>query len=143
MIKTKKIKIGGIKDKEQNLYINKNNNYMEIDRNKIKFPKDIQNGFQHENNHLDNCQNVSPRLNKNLTTKATSYYKKKKFVPYIYHPKEYKINYKDYVNKKDNIDKNKNESLEKKYIKDPEGNIIETYVKKTKYNDGSVLLEYV
>ena len=143
MIKTKKIKIGGIKDKEQNLYINKNNNYMEIDRNKIKFPKDIQNGFQHENNHLDNCQNVSPRLNKNLTTKATSYYKKKKFVPYIYHPKEYKINYKDYVKKKDNIDKNKNESLEKKYIKDPEGNIIETYVKKTKYNDGSVLLEYV
>ena len=35
------------------------------------------------------------------------------------------------------------ENLEKKYIKDPEGNLIETYVKKTKYKDGSILLEYV
>ena len=138
MIKTKKVIFGGIKDYEQNLYNNKNN-YMEIERNKIKFPGDIQKGFQYENNHLDNYPNISPRLNKNLT----SYYKKKKFVPYTYHPKEYKLNYNDYVKKKDKIDNNKNESLEKKYIKDPEGNIIETYAKKTKYNDGSVLLEYI
>ena len=33
--------------------------------------------------------------------------------------------------------------LEKKYIKDPEGNLVETLVKKTKYNNGSVLYEYV
>ena len=142
MIKTKKVKFEGIKDYERNLYINKNNNYLEIERNNIKFPRDIQKGFLYEKNHLDNYQKVSPRLNKNLTTKATSYYKKKKFVPYTYHPKEYKLNYNDYAKNKDIIDKNKNESLEKKYIKDPEGNINETYVKKTKYNDGSVLLEY-
>ena len=36
-----------------------------------------------------------------------------------------------------------NENLEKKYIKDPEGNLIETLVKKTQYKDGSILLEYV
>jgi len=141
MIKTKKIKLGGRKDYEQNLY--KNNDYLEIERKKIKFPRNIQKGFQYENNLLNNYQNVSPRFNKNLTAKAISYYKKKKFVPYTYHPKEYKINYNNYVKKKEKGDKNKNESLEKKYIKDPEGNIIETYVKKTKYNDGSVLLEYV
>ena len=38
---------------------------------------------------------------------------------------------------------NNSENLEKKYIKDPEGNLVETLVKKTKYNNGSVLLEYV
>ena len=38
---------------------------------------------------------------------------------------------------------NSNENLEKKYIKDPEGNLIETFVKKTKYKNGSILLEYV
>ena len=38
---------------------------------------------------------------------------------------------------------NNGESLEKKYIKDPGGNPIEAYVKKTKYNNGSVPLEYV
>jgi len=134
MIKTKKVKFGGIKDYERNLYINKNNNYSNL--------LNIQKGYLYEKNHLDNYQKISPRLNKNLTTKATSYYKKKKFVPYTYHPKEYKLNYNDYSKNKDIIDKNKNESLEKKYIKDPEGNIIETHVKKTKYNDGSVLLEY-
>ena len=52
------------------------------------------------------------------------------------------INYNEFINQPRNF-QNKNESLEKKYIKDPEGNLIETYVKKTKYNDGSVLLEYV
>ena len=31
----------------------------------------------------------------------------------------------------------------KKNIKDPEGNLVETLVKKTKYNNGSVLYEYV
>ena len=38
---------------------------------------------------------------------------------------------------------NNNENLEKKYIKDPEGNLVETFVKKTKYKNGSILLEYV
>ena len=36
-----------------------------------------------------------------------------------------------------------NSDFEKKYIKDPEGNLVETLVKKTKYNNGSVLYEYV
>ena len=36
-----------------------------------------------------------------------------------------------------------NSDLEKKYIKDPEGNLVETLVKKTKYNNDSVLYEYV
>ena len=36
-----------------------------------------------------------------------------------------------------------NSVFEKKYIKDPEGNLVETLVKKTKYNNGSVLYEYV
>ena len=36
-----------------------------------------------------------------------------------------------------------NGKIEKKYIKDPEGNLVETFVKKTKYKNGSVLLEYV
>ena len=143
MIKAKKEKFGGNKTYEHNLYISKNNNYMGIERDKLKFPIDIQKGFQYGNSQLDNYQNVSPRFNKNITSKTNSYYKKKKFVPYTYHPKEYKINYNDYVYKKEKIDKNKNESLEKNMYKDPEGNIIETYVKKTKYNDGSVLLEYV
>ena len=38
---------------------------------------------------------------------------------------------------------NNSDNLEKKYIKDPEGNLVETFVKKTKYKNGSVLLEYV
>ena len=38
---------------------------------------------------------------------------------------------------------NNTENLEKKYIKDPEGNLVETFVKKTKYENGSILLEYV
>ena len=36
-----------------------------------------------------------------------------------------------------------NGNIEKKYIKDPEGNLVETFVKKTKYKNGSILLEYV
>ena len=36
-----------------------------------------------------------------------------------------------------------NDNFEKKYIKDPEGNLVETFVKKTKYKNGSILLEYV
>ena len=36
-----------------------------------------------------------------------------------------------------------NSDFEKKYIKDPEGNLVETLVKKTKYNNGSLLYEYV
>ena len=36
-----------------------------------------------------------------------------------------------------------NSDFEKKYIKDPEGNLVETLVKKTKYNNGSVIYEYV
>ena len=35
------------------------------------------------------------------------------------------------------------DNLERKYIKDPEGNLVETFVKKTKYGNGSILLEYV
>ena len=54
--------------------------------------------------------------------------------------------YKTPSQKKININgnySNDEENLEKKYIKDPEGNLVETFVKKTKYKNGSVLLEYV
>ena len=54
--------------------------------------------------------------------------------------------YKTPSQKKININgnySNDEENFEKKYIKDPEGNLVETFVKKTKYKNGSVLLEYV
>ena len=117
-------------------------NYIEIDNNSIKTPNLMKKDYYlYENNYYDNS-NKSPRYNNNITTKTNSYYKKKKYGPYQNYPYEYTLNYKD-IDPPRRINYNNSESLEKKYIKDPEGNLIETYVKKTKYNDGDVLLEYV
>ena len=142
-IRTKKQTFGGgRKTYDRNLY-NNNNIYVDMDNN-MEINKNFKTGFQYEENNFDNYSNMSPRFNyeNNLTAKTTSYYKKKKYTPYPYYPYEYNNNYNEFINQPRNA-QNKNESLEKKYIKDPEGNLIETYVKKTKYNDGSVLLEYV
>ena len=141
-IRTKKLSFGGRTTFDRNLYYNKNI-YADLDDNNMETNKYFKTGFQYEQNNFDNYSNLSPRFNydNNLTSKTTSYYKKKKYIPYPYYPYEYKNNYNEFLNQPRNI-QNKNESLEKKYIKDPEGNLIETYVKKTKFNDGSVLIEY-
>ena len=142
-IRTIKLTFGGRKTYDNNLYNNKNI-YADFDNNNMEINNNFKTGFQYGQNNLDNYSNISPRFNydNNLTSKTTSYYKKKKYTPYPYYPYEYKNNYNELINQPRNT-QNKNEILEKKYIKDPEGNLIETYVKKTKYNDGSVLLEYV
>ena len=141
-IRTKKLSFGGRTTFDRNLYYNKNI-YADLDDNNMETNKYFKTGFQYDQNNFDNYSNLSPRFNydNNLTSKTTSYYKKKKYIPYPYYPYEYKNNYNEFLNQPRNI-QNKNESLEKKYIKDPEGNLIETYVKKTKFNDGSVLIEY-
>ena len=141
-IRTKKLSFGGRTTFDRNLYYNKNI-YADLDDNNMETNKYFKTGFQYEQNNFDNYSNLSPRFNydNNLTSKTTSYYKKKKYIPYPYYPYEYKNSYNEFLNQPRNIH-NKNESLEKKYIKDPEGNLIETYVKKTKFNDGSVLIEY-
>ena len=141
-IRTKKLSFGGRTTFDRNLYYNKNI-YADLDDNNMETNKYFKTGFQYEQNNFDNYSNLSPRFNydNNLTSKTTSYYKKKKYIPYPYYPYEYKNNYNEFLNQPRNI-QNKNESLEKKYIKDPEGNLIEAYVKKTKFNDGSVLIEY-
>ena len=140
-IKTKKLSFGGRKTYDNKFY-NKTN-YLQFRNDAINSPKQFQN-VQYENNNIfDNYMNMSPRFNNNIISKTNSYYKKKKYTPYPYYPYESKVNFKEYSNQLKKMDQNNHSSLEKKYIKDPEGNLIETYVKKTRYNDGSVLLEYV
>ena len=142
-IRTKMLSFGERKTYDRNLY-NNNNIYADLDDNNMEIDNNFKTGFQYKQKNFDNYSNMSPRFNyeNNLTSKTTSYYKTKKYIPYPYYPYEYNNNYNEFINQPRNF-QNKNESLEKKYIKDPEGNLIETYVKKTKYNDGSVLLEYV
>ena len=133
---------------ERNTYdimkFNKNNNnaikYIEIDHDAFNQPNLFDKRYNQYDKIYYNKKNMSPRFNNIYATQST-FYKKKKYAPNPYYPYEFKdINN---PSKRLNFNNNNtNESLEKKYIKDPEGNLIETYVKKTKYNDGSVLLEY-
>ena len=128
--------------------INDNNyknkmNYIEIENDSLKTPNQFKKTIHLYDKEYFNNTNMSPRFHSNLNSNTNSHYKKKKYSPYPYYPYEYTVNYKD-----NNIIPSRrlnynNGSVEKKYIKDPEGNLIETYVKKTKYNDGSVLLEYI
>lgn len=95
------------------MYYNKNI-YADLDDNNMETNKYFKTGFQYEQNNFDNYSNLSPRFNydNNLTSKTTSYYKKKKYIPYPYYPYEYKNNYNEFLNQPRNI-QNKNESLEK------------------------------
>ena len=120
-------------------------NYLEIESEALKTPYQYKKSYNHYENEFYNNTNITPAINNNFSSKTTSYYKKKKYIPYQYYPYKYTANYSDnnkmIPSRRLNYDNNG--SIEKKYIKDPEGNLIETYVKKTKYNDGSILLEYV
>ena len=120
---------------------NNKKNYLEIENDFLKTPNQFKKDYYlNENNIYDNS-NKTLRSNNNLTTKTTSFYKKKKYTPYPYYPYEYTVNYKDNNNSPKKINYIYNKSLEKKYIKDPEGNLIETYVKKN--NDGNILLQEI
>ena len=137
---TKKLSLGR---KTYNKNYKNNNNFIEIENDSLKTP----NQFKKSNNYFEkeyyNNMDMSPRFNSNINSQANSNYKRKKYSPYPYYPYEYTVNYKNnnvIPSRKLNYN---NGSIEKKYIKDPEGNLIETYAKKTKYNDGSVLLEYI
>ena len=115
------------------------NNYVENDFLKTTFQ--YKKACNLNDNNSNNNPNKTPRYD-NLTTKT--YYKKKKYTPYSYYPYEHATTDKDNKSPK-RLNYNHNKSLEKKYIKDPEGNLVETFVKKTKYNNGngSVVLEYL
>ena len=141
---TKKLSLGRKTYDKSKLYNNYKNktNYLEIENDSLKTP----NLFKKSNNYYQkeyyNNINMSPRFN-NINSQTNSSYKMKKYSPYPYYPYEYTVNYNNNnVIPSRRLNYN-NGSVEKKYIKDPEGNLIETYVKKTKYNDGSVLLEYI
>jgi len=135
-----------MKVNKNNNIINKKTNYIEIENDDLKAPNQFDKRYNPYENIYYNNNFISPRFNNNFATQT--YYKKKKYTPYPYNPYESTVYYKDIdaqskIFNCNNKYTNTNESLEKKYIKGPEGNLIETYVKKTKYNDGSVLLEYV
>ena len=142
---TKKLDLG--RKTYDRVRINKNNkkNFIEIENDTLKTPNQFKKGYRHYENEYYNNTNISPRVNNNLNNKTNSYFKNKKYTPYPYYPYEYTVNYINDNNllPSRRLNYNNNGSVEKKYIKDPEGNLIETYVKKTKYNDGSVLLEYI
>ena len=142
---TKKLSLGRKTYDKIRINNNKNqDNYAEIEQEVLKTPYQFKKSYHQYENEFYNNANMDPRFNNNFSSKTNSYYKKKKYTPYQYYPYEFSVNYND-----DNmipskrLNYNNNGSIEKKYIKDPEGNLIETYVKKTKYNDGSILLEYV
>ena len=142
---TKKLNMGRKTYDRVRLNKNNKNNFIEIENDTLKTPNQFKKGYRHYENEYYNNTNISPRFNNNFNNKTNSYFKNKKYTPYPYYPYEYTVNYINDNNllPSRRLNYNNNGSLEKKYIKDPEGNLIETYVKKTKYNDGSVLLEYI
>ena len=147
---TKKLSLGRKTFEKIKVNTNQKNkiNYIEIENDTLKTPNQFKKVFhQYEKEFNNKNGNMSPRSNNNLSTKTSPYFKNKKYTPYPYYPYEYTINNKNnnsiIPSKGLNNNNNNNGNVEKKYIKDPEGNLIETYVKKTKYNDGSVLLEYI
>ena len=118
-------------------------NYIEIENDSLKTPNQFKKTYNQYINNYYNNSNMNNNYYNNTNLKTASYYKKKKYTPYPYYPYEFTVNYKDINNPSRKINYDNNENLEKKYIRGPEGNLIETFVKKTKYKDGSVLLEYV
>jgi hypothetical protein len=138
-IKTKNI-VFGRKTYDGPMISYNKNNYINIDNSSLKSPNQLnRNYYYQKNQYLDNLEQ-SPRYNTHLTAKSSPFYRKNNIDSLLNVPYDCAINYQEQISPSNY---NHKERLEKKYIKDPEGNLIETYVKKTRYNDGSVLLEYV
>ena len=142
--RTKKVYTPDKKNNEQNQnrtkMKNENNNQSSKIKNDINM-KDL-NNFE---NNMNESRSVTNQNNNSIKTKKISLKMKtpERNINTCKTPIQKEIN--SYSNSGFDFSEysNNTENLEKKYIKDPEGNLVETFVKKTKYKNGSILLEYV